>query len=238
MIRGGHTSRSRCDPRAHGRSFPRGSALAQLLSLGIIGSVSPFRQMQAVWSLAEQRLATYRLVCPGEPSFRCLASECPANCCVPFTVALSAEDVDRLVRFTGRPVRELVECDGDEPLVLPLAEPYVLARIGGRCRFLGSDGLCSVYEGRPNACRLYPFQVVFVERQSGRPRAATPSLVTRARELFASAVIDDGEPVVPLLLRHAACPGMVGPPLSEEEWRDLACRVLELQFGARAVPAT
>ncbi len=236
MNRGGHTSRSPCDLRAHERSFPRSRALAQL-SLGIIGSMSLLGQMQAAWSLAEARLATYRLVCPGEPSFRCLASECPTNCCVPYTVALSAEDLDRLVRVTRRPVRELVECEGEEPVVLPLAEPYVLAREGGRCRFLGADGLCTVYEGRPNACRLYPFQVVFVERESGKPRAGTPRLVSRARDLFTSGTADEHEPVLPLLLRHAACPGMVGPPLDVGEWRRLALQVLELQYRAQAVPA-
>ncbi len=191
------------------------------------GFVYLAERSRAAWAAIAPRFGGYGFVGPETPAFRCLASACPANCCRPFTVALDAEDLDRFVRVSRLPVESVVECEGGVPVVLPLAEPYVLAREGGACRFLGADGRCTQYEARPTACRLYPYQVVLVDEHSGRLAAPSPE---RVREATAALEGTGGGGTVPVLLFHRACPGFVGEPLGEVAWRRLVRDTLNLQF--------
>ena len=62
---------------------------------------------------------------------------------------------------------------------------------GGACVLL--EGLrCSAYAARPDGCRQYPFMLHMVE---------------------------DAEGELPLLLRDPACPGFIGEPMTEADWR-------------------
>jgi Fe-S-cluster containining protein len=191
------------------------------------GVVSLAERSRAAWAAIAARFGGYGFVGPETPAFRCLSSACPVNCCRPFTVALDAEDLERFLRLSGLPVESVVECEGGVPVVLPLAEPYVLAREGGACRFLGADGRCTQYEARPTACRLYPYQVVFVDEGTGRLIAPSPE---RVREAMAALEGVGGVGTVPVLLFHRACPGFVGEPLGEVAWLRLLRDTLSLQF--------
>lgn len=120
-----------------------------------------------------------------------------------------------------------MECDEQGPVILPLSEPYVLARGNGACKFLAPDGCCTQYAARPTACRLYPYEVVLVEEPSGRLLSPSPERLHAALEAFS-----EGEPtsIVPVLLRHADCPGFLDAPLGVETWRRLFRDVLEMQY--------
>lgn len=188
-------------------------------------------RVRAAWGLIAPRFGGYELVLPDTPAFRCLSSACPANCCRPYSVPLDEEDLARFVGRSGLPVEEVVECEEGRPVVLPLAEPYLLARSGGACKFLASDGRCQQYDARPSACRLYPFQALLVDE--GAARIVSPS-ARRLRDAFA-ALDGVGSGVVPVLIRHRACPGFVAEPLGEARWRELLRSVMELQYRHRLV---
>lgn len=71
------------------------------------------------------------------------------------------------------------------------ASMVLMRQVDDACVLLGDDLRCGAYEFRPNGCRDYPFRL---EREDGQsPRA----------------------------LRDLACPGFVGPPMSEVEYREL-----------------
>jgi Fe-S-cluster containining protein len=75
--------------------------------------------------------------------------EC-ANCCKTTSPIFYQKDIERLSKhFRIRPsefIEKYLHIDEDKDFVLNIAP----------CPFLGSDNYCSVYEGRPNACREYP----------------------------------------------------------------------------------
>ncbi len=170
-----------------------------------------------LWRAVASRYPSYDLVLPGENSFICRAATCNAWCCRALNVPLGDGDVARLEGVCGLARAEFLESVDGEPITLPLAEPYLLARREGACALLGEDLACSQYEGRPAACRLYPFQALLLDPETGRP--------VRAAAAGGSA---------PLLLRHRECPGFTGPPMGEPEWQEKLRESVRLQFGEKA----
>jgi Fe-S-cluster containining protein len=114
-------------------------------------------------------------------------------------------------------------------VTLPLAQPYLLARRDNHCKMLTPDLGCSAYQGRPNACRLYPHFVVFWD--ATRPGTRTVAS-KRTAASFETAVRGNVPGLLPLLLGHSECPGFTGPPLSEEAWMALFRETYHMQYGA------
>lgn len=184
--------------------------------------------MNEAWGELEERLAAYRLVLPGTPSFVCQPNVCTAHCCHAFSVNMGDAEAARMTRETGMQMVQFVELDDGEPVTLPMAQPYLLARQEGHCRFLGEDLGCTVYTGRPNACRLYPHFVVFWDAVARRPLfAGKPEFAAAVEATLAG---EETSPL-PLLLGHSECPGFTGPPLGEPEWRALFGETYHLQFA-------
>lgn len=73
-----------------------------------------------------------------------------ANCCKTTPALVEESEFDNLAAVIGvsrsKFVKEFVELDEDGDFVLNQSP----------CRFLKSDNKCSIYEGRPKACREYP----------------------------------------------------------------------------------
>ena len=121
---------------------------------------------------------------------------------------------------SGLSPSRFLESEDGEVLTLPLATPFVLGRSEGHCVFLSDELACGQYEGRPDACRSYPHQVVFVDSSERAPGAALAGARgggrwrrwSRGRSV---------EGALPLLLRHDQCPGFTGPPSTEEAWAGL-----------------
>lgn len=126
--------------------------------------------------------------------------------------------MERLERVSGLAMAGFLECEGGEPIALPLAEPYLLARSQGACALLGEDLRCRQYEGRPAACRIYPYQALLLDRESGRPVSAAAAAGA-----------------TPLLLRHKECPGFTGPSMGEREWQAKLTETVTLQFGEKVI---
>lgn len=185
--------------------------------------------MHSAWQVVAERFQAYELVVPGTPAFECLVSACTEHCCNRYTVNLSERDVDRVVRLTGRAPRDFLECEDGDPIVLPIAQPYVLSRAESTCVFLRPDFSCGEYEARPNACRLYPHFVIFVHPESGRPTYGDTGAIARAfRECLAGEI----GALVPVLMRHRACPGFGGARLIEEgEWLALLRETARIQYA-------
>ncbi len=185
--------------------------------------------MRAAWSVIADRFQAYDLVVPGTVAFECLMGDCTEHCCNRYTVNLSERDVDRVMRVSGRPTREFLECEDGEPIALPIAQPYVLARAEGTCVFLQTDMACEIYEGRPNACRLYPHFVLFVDPASGRPTYGDVQAITRS---FRGWLNSEPAPLVPVLMRHRACPGFQGSRLlPDDEWLAILRETARIQYA-------
>ncbi len=185
--------------------------------------------MRAAWSVVADRFQAYDLVVPGATAFHCLMGDCTEHCCNRYTVNLSDHDVDRVVRASGRSPREFLECEDGEPISLPIAQPYILTRAGGTCVFLQSDLACGVYEGRPNACRLYPHFVLFVDPVSGRPTYGDVHAIAAS---FRDWLSGHPGPLVPVLMRHRACPGFEGARrLPENEWFTILRETARIQYA-------
>lgn len=162
-------------------------------------------------------LGRYQPVLPGDPSFVCRAAECDAWCCRALSVPVDDNDAQRLERHSGLERSRFLESEAGVPIELPLVEPYLLARRDGHCALLGSDLRCSQYDGRPDACRAYPFQLLLINRLTGQPASAHAG----------------GDPV---LIRHLDCPGFTGPPLDAEAWRRLVDETALLSSRAADAP--
>lgn len=188
----------------------------------------PARLIWDVWSRAAESYPAYAPVLPGDPQFICQPAACDAWCCRNLTVPVGESDAARLVTASGRPLRDLVESEAGEPILLPLADPYVLARDDGHCAQLGADLGCTVYAGRPSACRLYPHQVILLDPMTARPRGSADAAAS-VEALLAG----DSPAALPVLVRHLPCPGFTGPPLSDEAWAALLRDIVALQFSAR-----
>ncbi len=73
-----------------------------------------------------------------------------ANCCKTTSPIVRESDVDRLAKTLRiRPAEVIAHYLTSEP-----DGTYVMRT--SPCPFLGADNYCSVYEGRPAACREYP----------------------------------------------------------------------------------
>ncbi len=71
------------------------------------------------------------------------------------------------------------------------ASMALMRQIDDRCVLLSDDLRCAEYQARPNGCRSYPFRL---EQSPGETT---------------------------IVLRDLACPGFVGPPMDESQYRDL-----------------
>jgi len=184
--------------------------------------------MRAGWQKLAPRFTAYELHLPGSPSFVCLVEKCPAHCCKIYTVSLNAPELERLTRFSGLEPVDLLECEDGQPITLPLAQPYILARRDGKCALLGDDLRCSQYEGRPESCRLYPHFIIFLNEETGRPVYSELDAMTASIRAVVNG--EDPGPLVPLLLRHLECPGFDGEPIAEDAWVALARETFQLQY--------
>ncbi len=196
----------------------------------MVASAALHARMEKAWGEVSARFSAYELVLPGSPAFVCQAEACQAQCCRAFSVNLGDAEVERLARENGTAPIEFLECEDGKPIALPLAQPYLLARAEGRCKQLGADLLCGAYAGRPNACRLYPYFVIFVDPGTARPVYA--ELEGMEPSFQAALGSDTVGPYEALLLGHTDCPGFTGPAMSEREWRQLMEETYRLQFGA------
>lgn len=196
----------------------------------MVASAAIHARMRSVWERVGSRFSAYQLVLPGTPGFVCDASACAAQCCRAFSVNLGEREAERFARMTGKAPADFLECEGGEPIALPLAQPYVLARSDGQCRQLSQGLGCMAYAGRPNACRLYPHFIVAIEPASGRPvHGDIAGIATSVRSVQNGA---KAAPYVPLLLRHTDCPGSTGPAMTEADWWALFDETFRLQYEA------
>lgn len=83
-----------------------------------------------------------------EESIDC--TEC-ANCCRVATTQIGTRDAERLARYLGVRVETLLR----DYTVEAGDEGRILRRKEGGCVFLEGN-LCSVYDARPDTCRLFP----------------------------------------------------------------------------------
>lgn len=186
--------------------------------------------MRAAWRDAASRFEAYQLVLPGSPAFICQPQACTAYCCHAYSVNLGDAEAERFKRLEGLELVDFLELDEDgAPITLPMAQPYLLQRREGHCKFLGEHLGCTTYDGRPNACRLYPHFVVFWDLEARRPKT-TPS--KRAAASFQAAAIGNVFGLVPLLLGHVECPGFTGEPIGDVEWNRLFRETYQLQYAA------
>jgi Fe-S-cluster containining protein len=195
-------------------------------------SSAVYDQMRSTWALVADRFQAYELLLPGSTSFVCKAQECEAHCCKIYSVSLGEREVARMRAASGLRPLQFLECENGEPIFLPLAQPYLLARENGTCGLLGNDLRCGQYEGRPDACRLYPHFVIVIRTSVIKPIYSDVLTIQTAAEAAAA-----GAPAaeyVPLLLRHMECPGFTGPPLAEDEWRALLLETVRLQYHEAA----
>ena len=193
-----------------------------------------YDQMSATWARVAARFPAYELLLPGSTAFVCKAEACEAHCCKVYSVSLGDREVGRLRSSSGLHMVEFLECEDGQPIVLPLAQPFMLARKSGTCALLGDDLRCGQYHGRPDACRLYPHFVIVFREQDARPIYSEVATVRAAvRAVVAGAAYPEDEP---LLLRHLECPGFTGAPLAEEEWRELIVETARLQYEEASNP--
>src|SRR4030095_9460926 len=95
-------------------------------------------------------------------------SLCPANCCKSYTITVTAFDVLRVIKNTGKKPEEfavlhqarLLSYDPDTTLEMEDDNwVYILGFKSHPCVFLGKDNLCTIHEFAPMACRRYPYQL-------------------------------------------------------------------------------
>ena len=185
-----------------------------------------FEAMRSLWEGLAGRYAAYRLALPGDPTFHCQAELCDAHCCRAMHVSLGEGEANRLEAAGWAPL-EFLECEDGEPIALPLVQPYILARKDGQCALLDEALRCRAYTARPDACRLYPHQVLFVDAESGRMLHPERS-AARAAVAASLRGRPDGN-CAALLLRHVECPGFTGAPMGAGAWRDLFIATYRLQ---------
>jgi Fe-S-cluster containining protein len=157
--------------------------------------------------------------------FRCTGC---GNCCRSLRVAITAHDLLRLVRATGRDAGELVawlepdavDMAGEPESFVELSEGrrlMVLAQESGACRLLGSDDRCLAYSARPRDCRTFPFDL-------GAPAARASSSRLSLLPLVGCDYADDGDNDVAVLEAEDAA-----------RWRDLqSYQALVARWNRRA----
>jgi hypothetical protein len=184
--------------------------------------------MRTVWESVAGRYLAYRLALPGSETFICQAELCDAYCCRAYSVELGEAEVERMARASGLQPVTFLESEGGEPIRLPLARPFLLRREENRCAQLRTDLGCGQYDGRPNACRLYPHFVLVFDPDSRRPVHSDEDAIRAAVE---ASVSGSDSKCVALLLRHIECPGFTGPPMKERDWRELFEETYRLQYA-------
>ena len=180
---------------------------------------------QHAWLGLSPGFPAYALLSPGDPSFICQAQLCDAHCCRAFSVPLGEGEVARMTATSGLSPARFLESEAGEPIALPMVQPYLLARNECSCTLLREDRGCGQYAGRPDACRMYPHQLVVLRHG----RVATIEGPEARHALERMAISASGALTV-LLLRHRECPGFTGPPLSRAGWFATAREILDLQF--------
>lgn len=189
--------------------------------------------MREAWAKARPRFEAYGLVLPGSPRFICQPDVCTAYCCHAYSVSLGDAEVARMRRFEALDPLQVLELDEDRrPIELPMVQPYLLARRDNHCAMLSPDLRCGAYNGRPNACRLYPHFVVFWDAAADRA-ISTPG--HRAVDAFEAWQAGHPSELIPMLLGHTECPGFTGDPISETEWQALFERTYHLQYDAPTI---
>ena len=179
------------------------------------------------WAKVCERYAAYDLVLPGSATFECQPTLCDAYCCRSYSVNLGEAEVARMAAVSGLRPSRFLESEHGEPIVLPMAQPYLLKRARNRCALLGDDLRCSQYHGRPNACRLYPHFVVFIDTVQAKPVYGDTAAMSAAMDALRAG---QEFALVPLLLRHVECPGFTGPPMTTGEWQALFESTYRLQY--------
>jgi Fe-S-cluster containining protein len=86
-----------------------------------------------------------------EESIDCTAC---GNCCRVATTQLNERDIERLARFMGQTPAQFIR----DYTVETEDEGRILKRTEAGCVFLDGS-MCSVYEARPETCRLFPHLV-------------------------------------------------------------------------------
>ncbi|MBI5227372.1 YkgJ family cysteine cluster protein [Candidatus Micrarchaeota archaeon] len=93
-------------------------------------------------------------------------SLCPANCCKSYTITVTAFDVARVCKATGKKPEEFVVfhqarlLSYDPDTTLDMTDdnwPCILGFKSHQCIFLGKDNLCTIHESAPLSCRRYPY---------------------------------------------------------------------------------
>jgi len=194
------------------------------------GTPFPADVLTQIWESIRHRFAAYEHALPGSASFICKTDLCNCFCCKSYTVNLGEPEVARFAASSGLPTPRFLETEGDEPIILPMAQPYVLRRENSRCAFLGDDLRCTQYHGRPDACRLYPYFILVIDREAARPVYADRDKIQGAVAAFARN--DTAHPFLPILVQHSECPGFTGPPMSEADWHTLFETTYDLQYGS------
>lgn len=165
---------------------------------------------------------------PGVPAFHCQPQLCDAHCCRAFTVNLGEAEVRRMHTASGLDPSRFLESENGEPVALPLAQPYILARRDNHCALLEDSLGCGQYAGRPNACKLYPHFLLFFDPAAQRPVHGNDGAIRQAiTHLLAGQPFDV---LVPMLVRHVECPGFTGAPMTAAQWIALVTETYELQF--------
>ncbi len=193
-------------------------------------SARALETISAAWETIRERYGAYMIAMPGAATFHCQPHLCDAHCCRVFTVNLGDGEVRRMQAASGLAPSRFLESEHGQPLALPLAQPYILARRENHCALLETSLGCGQYSGRPNACRLYPHFLLFFDAAAGRPVHGDTTAIERALEDLRT-----GRPferLVPILVRHIECPGFTGAPMSGPEWLALITETFTLQFPA------
>ena len=130
---------------------PVGETFAQLVVESLTGEA---RSLYAERSghYQDQRGVTLAVPTGGTSGERALQLDAPCReagcheCCLETEMPLSRRDVERLEAL-GHDRQGFSEVEDGFTF---------LANVDGRCFFLDAEGSCSVYEDRPEGCRLYP----------------------------------------------------------------------------------
>ena len=194
------------------------------------GPAIPLALLTRAWAAVAERYAAYELVLPGSATFECQPRLCDAYCCRSYSVNLGDFEVARMAASSGLPASRFLEVEDGVPIALPMAQPYLLRREDNRCALLGDELGCTQYHGRPDACRLYPHFVVFIDEAAAKPVYADLDAIRLAMDAFRTG---EAPALVPLLLRHVECPGFTGPAMTGADWGALFEATFTLQYGAK-----
>lgn len=75
------------------------------------------------------------------------------HCCVETEMLLTKKDIQRIITMTSIPAKEFVTLNEDGNR--KLKNKQIHSKL--QCFFLDREGLCSIYEIRPEGCQFYPY---------------------------------------------------------------------------------